>query len=113
MIGGNITARIERVDENARNEIGESVPAWIEVGELLGWLDLMSGEGGPNYGVYSAPIAESTHVFVADYDAVIAALGGQTCRAIIGGARYAVQLIDDPMGMHRQLEIYVRHTGGQ
>lgn len=113
MIGGNTTAKIERAGGYAKNEIGESVPAWTEVGELLGWLDLMSGEGGPNYGVYSAPIAESTHVFVADYDAVIAAVKGQTCRAIIDGQRYDVQLIDDPMGMHRQLELYLKHTGGQ
>lgn len=112
MIGGNTTARIERVT-TARNEIGEDVPGWDLVGELTGWLDLMSGGNGPAYTVYSAPIAESTHIFLADYDATIAAARNQTCQAVIDGQRYAVQLIDDPMGMHRQLEIYLKHTGGQ
>lgn len=115
MIGGNTTALIERMTA-PRNEIGESVPAWTAVGTLTGWLDLMSGGGngyGPSYVTYSAPIAESSHVFLADYDATIAVAAGQTCRAIIDGQRYDVLLIDDPMGMHRQLELYLKYTGGQ
>lgn len=116
MIGGNTTAAIERASGFKRNSIGESVPAWVPVGTLTGWLDLMSGSGngyGPAYITYSAPIAESSHVFLAGYDATIAAAAGQTCRATINGQRYDVLLIDDPMGMHRQLEIYLKYTGGQ
>jgi hypothetical protein len=115
MIGGNTLARIERAGDPVKNMIGESVPGWTPVGQLVGWLDLMteSGGGGPKYTAYSAPIAESSHIFLADYDAAIAAARGQTCRAIIDGQQYDVQLIDDPMGMHRQLEIYLKHTGGQ
>lgn len=113
MIGGNTTARIERATV-ARNEIGESVPeSWSLVGELTGWKDLMSSGSGPAYMTYSAEIAESTDVFLADYDATIAAAKHDTCRAIIDGQRYAVLLIDDPMELHRQLEIYLKHTGGQ
>lgn len=113
MIGGNTTAQIERMADAVKNEIGETVPGWAPVGLLTGWLDLMSGAAGPAYTTYSAPIAESTHVLLADYDATVAAAAGQTCRATINGQRYAVQLIDDPMGMHQQLEIYLKHTGGQ
>lgn len=113
MIGGNTLALIECAGVPVMNEIGESVPGWSEVGQLRGWLDLMSSGNGPNYATYSAPIAESTHIFLADYDAAIAAAKGMTCRAVIVGQTYDVQLIDDPMGMHRQLEIYLKHTGGQ
>ena len=112
MIGGNTTARIECAT-TSRNKIGEDVTSWDLVGELTGWLDLMSGGNDPAYTTYHAPIAESTHVFLADYNAIIEAAKHKTCRAIIDGQRYAVQLIDDPMGMHRQLEIYLKHTGGQ
>jgi hypothetical protein len=116
MIGGNITAYIERMtDSGGKNAIGETVPTWKPVSSLVGWLDLMTNSGGtgPNYMQYSAPIVESTHIFLADYSAPIAAVRGHTCRAIIDGQRYAVQLIDDPMEMHRQLEIYLKHTSGQ
>lgn len=116
MIGGNTTAIIERASGFERNGIGESVQAWEQVGTLIGWLDLMSGSGngyGPSYTAYSAPIAESSHVFLADYNATIAAASTQTCRTIINGQRFDVLLIDDPMGMHRQLEIYLKYTGGQ
>lgn len=111
-IGGNTTAVIER-SIGSKNAIGESAQTWESVGELPGWLDLMGSGNGPAYTTYSAAIAESTHVFLADYDATIAAAKHQTCRAIIEGQRYAVQLIDDPMNKHRQLELYLKHTGGQ
>lgn len=112
MIGGNKTALFEgpTVEKNA---IGEGVQTWEPVGDLVGWLDLRGEASHMGYTTYSAPIAESTHVFLADYDATIAAAKHKTCRAIIDGQRYDVQLIDDPMDMHRQLEIYLKHTGGQ
>lgn len=115
MIGGNTKLRFESA-KTEKNMIGEDVPAsWSLVGELDGWLDLRSESGQLGYTTYSAPIAESTHVFLADYDATIAAAKCEGCRAIdtTDGQRYDVQLIDDPMRMHRQLEIYLKHTGGQ
>lgn len=113
MIGGNTSALIQRAGDPVVNVIGESVPGWSDVGQLRGWLDLMSNGNGPNYATYSAPIAESTHIFLADYNATIAAAQGVPCRAVIAGQAYDVQLIDDPMGMHRHLEIYLKHIGGQ
>lgn len=112
MIGGNKTALFESATTE-KNLIGEDVQTWAPVGDLVGWLDLMGSGNGPQYTTYSAAIAESTHVYMADYDATIAAAKHKTCRATIDGQRYAVQLIDDPMDMHRQLEIYLKHTGGQ
>ena len=31
---------------------------------------------------------------------------------VIGGKVYEVMLIDDPMELHEQLEIYLKYTGG-
>ena len=112
MIGGNTTALFEWATTE-KNAIGEDVQTWEPVGDLDGWLDLVSSGSGHLYTTYSAAIAESTDLFLADYDATIAAAKHKTCRATIDGQRYDVQLIDDPMGMHRQLEIYLKHTGGQ
>lgn len=122
MIEGNTVLRFERATTSS-NAIGEDVSTWSTVGELTGWLDLRSESGHLGYTAYNAPIAESTHVFLADYDATIAAAKCEGCRAVEvietpdgqrhDGDRYDVQLIDDPMRMHRQLEIYLKHTGGQ
>lgn len=114
-IGGNTTASIDRCTKYEKNEAGESVPVWKHVGDLIGWLDLQNDSGGqgPNYSTFQAAIAESSHVFVADYDAIIAGVKYDTCRATINGQRYDVKLIDDPMELHKQLEIYLKHTGGQ
>lgn len=122
MIGGNTVLRFES-STTSSNTIGEPVLAWSPVGELTGWLDLRSETGHLGYTAYNAPIAESTHVFLADYDATIAAAKCEGCRAIEviitpdgqrhDGQRYDVQMIDDPMRIHRQLEIYLKHTGGQ
>lgn len=114
-IGGNTTAAIERCKGYTKNEAGESVPSWVHVGDLTGWLDLQGDNGGngPNYAAFQAAIAESSHVFVSDYDVIIAGVKYDTCRATINGQRYDVKLIDDPMDLHRQLEIYLKHTGGQ
>lgn len=112
-IGGNITAKIEICDGVTKNALDEDVESWGKIGLLTGRLDLYGDKGGPNYSTYSAPIAESTHIFLSDYDAVVAAAKHKKCRAIIDGQRYDVQLIDDPMSMHKQLEIYLKHTGGQ
>lgn len=122
MIEGNTLLRFERA-KTEKNEIGADVPTWLPVGELTGWLDLRSEASHLGYTAYNAPIAESTHVFLADYDATIAAAKCEGCRAVDvittpdgqrhDGDRYDVQLIDDPMRMHRQLEIYLKLTGGQ
>ena len=114
MIGGNTLLRFER-STTEPNALGEDVSSWSTVGELTGWLDLRSESGHLGYTTYNAPIAESTHVFLADYDATIAAAKCEGCRAVdtTNGDRYDVQLIDDPMRMHRQLEIYLKLTGGQ
>lgn len=119
MIGGNTIAIIQ-VSTTTKNEIGESVKAWTDVQIIMpgrkepglwGFLDLSSGDS--KYTTYNAKIQESTHIFIADYVALDASINAENSRMIVNGGRYDVMLIDDPMGMHKQLEIYLKYTGGQ
>ena len=110
MIGGNIQGLIQ-ISTTEKNEIGEAVKSWDDVQTITGWLDLSSGDS--KYTVYSAKVQESTHVFVADYVQLDNRITAENSRMVIGGKRYDVMLIDDPMEMHKQLEIYLKYTGGQ
>lgn len=110
MIGGNIQGLIQ-ISTTKKNEIGEAVKSWSDVQTITGWLDLSSGDS--KYTVYSAKVQESTHVFVADYVQLDSRITAENSRMVIGGKRYDVMLIDDPMDMHKQLEIYLKYTGGQ
>lgn len=108
MIGGNTTAEIQ-TSTTEKNEIGEAVKVWQTVDTIKGFLDLSSGDS--KYTTYDAKIQESTHVFLADWKALPA--GAEKSRLVVNGAAYDVMLIDDPMGLHRHLEIYLKYTGGQ
>ena len=108
MIGGNTEMQLQ-VRAVAENEIGEHVESWETVQTITGWLDLRSGDS--SYQVYNAKMQESTHVFVSDF--VDIAIQPETSRAIINGKMYDIMLIDNPMELNRQLEIYLKFTGGQ
>jgi head-tail adaptor len=108
MIGGNTIGTIQ-ISTTIKNAIGEAVKAWETVGTITGWLDLQSGDS--RYTTYNAKMQESTHIFVADYARLN--IKPENSRLIIDGGRYDVMLIDDPMGLHKQLEIYLKYTGGQ
>lgn len=110
MIGGNTTAEI-KVRSTTKNEIGATTQAWATVQSIKGWLDLSSGDS--KYSTYNAKIQESTHVFIADYVALDASIKAENSRMIVNGGIYDIMLIDDPMGMHRHLEIYLKYVGGQ
>lgn len=109
MIGGNITAELQQ-KSSKKNAIGENVPEWRTAENITGFLDLQNGDS--KYTSFSAKIQESTHVFVADY-MDLSAYVPEMCRMLIGGKVYDVLLIDDPMELHKHLEIYLKFTGGQ
>lgn len=109
-IGGNITATIQ-ISTVTKNEIGEQVKAWENVQTLRGWLDLQNGES--RYSTYHAKIQESTNYFTGDYVPLDARITAENSRMIINGKRYDVMLIDNPMELNAQLEIYLKYTGGQ
>ena len=110
MIGGNITAIIQ-TSTVSQNSIGEQVKSWTDKQSLKGWLDLQSGDS--KYSSYNAKIQESTHIFIADYVPLALGITAETSRAIIDGKFYDIMLIDNPMEMNLQLEIYLKYTGGQ
>lgn len=119
MIGGNITAQLQ-VSTTTKNAIGESVKSWHPVIDLDGFIDLQGGQAG--YTNFSAKIQESTHVFVGDYKPIPGTLtiegkkvkvSAENTRMVANSQEFDVKLIDDPMGLHEQWEIYLSYTGGQ
>ena len=110
MIGGNIEGTFQ-ISTTTKNEIGEAVKSWADVQMITGWLDLQGGDS--KYTTYNAKLQESTHVFVADYVELDSRITAENSRMVIGGKVYDVLLIDDPMELHKQLEISLKFTGGQ
>lgn len=110
MIGGNISAIIQ-VYIVTNNEIGENVKAWEDVQTLRGFLDYVSGDS--KHVPYRAKIRESTHVFVADYVKLDGRITEENSRMVIAGKVYDIMLLDNPMELCKQWEIYLKYTGGQ
>lgn len=119
MIGGNTTA-ILQVSTTTKNSIGESVKAWHDVVELKGFLDLQAGDS--KHTTFNAKIQESTHMFICDYKAIpdtleiddkVVKVTAENARMVANSKRYDVMLIDDPMGLNKHLEIFLKFTGGQ
>ena len=110
MIGGNLNATIQ-ISKPTKNAIGETVVEWQTVQTLRGFLDLSGGDS--RYNSYHAKVQESTHVFVADYVRLVNGVKAENSRVLVDGLAYDVTLIDDPMNLHKHLEIYLRFTGGQ
>ena len=109
-IGGNLKAIIQ-ISMTEKNAIGETVQSWKDVQTIRGWLDLMSGDSG--YNSYSAKIQESTHIFIADFVPLAKGIQAENSRMTINGKHYDILLIDNPMELNEQLEIYLKYTGGQ
>ena len=109
-IGGNLTADVQ-IKTSVLNEIGEGEITWETVQSLTGWLDYMTGN--VNHSNFNSKIEESTHVFVGDYVQLNEEITEENSRMLINGKVYNILLIDDPMELHEQLEIYLKFTGGQ
>lgn len=106
-IGGNKLAEIQTCSLT-RNEIGERVKSWATVQTIRGWLDYVSGETGRQ--TYDAKVQDSSHVFVADYKPLAEGVRPDTARLLVDGQPYDVTLIDDPMELHYQWEIYLKRA---
>lgn len=107
MIGGNTKAVLQQFSGHTKNGIGERVPTWADYHTFnAGWLDLSSGDS--KY-TYNAKLQESTHVFLTDYAAIDRKANDK--RLLVNGTVYEVLLIDDPMELHQQLEIYLKYLG--
>lgn len=112
MIGGNTELVIKVLDGSNQNfdKNGKKVAEYKDVASLFGWLDLISGDSKYDY---KAKIEESTHVFLCDYIEGITDIDIEEAKAEVKGKEFDIKYIDDPMGMHEQLEIYLKLVGGQ
>ena len=121
-IGGNTLALFQIKTEGERNAIGEVECSWKDALTVNGWLDLATGDSKRT--VYSTKIQESSHIFMCDYQPLVAELAAETpdgtvaltsenARVIIENQVYDIMLIDDPMNLHQHYEIYLKFTGGQ
>lgn len=118
-IGGNIEALLQ-INVPTENEIGSKVDKWHDVVSLKGFLDLSSGDS--KHTTYDAKIQESTHIFICDFKPIpeiievegnFVRVSPENARMVANSQRYDVMLIDDPMNLHKHLEIYLKYTGGQ
>lgn len=106
-IGGTTAAIVQqKAAAGTVNAIGEKVIGWIDLATLHGWLDLANGDS--KY-THNAKLQESTHIFMCDYCPLERFADNK--RLVVNGLVYDVLLIDDPMEMHQQLEIYLRYVG--
>lgn len=105
-VNGNITALLE-VKTTDKNDIGEGVQNWTTLQSLNGWLDLTNGSA--DYQNYNAKIQESTHMFICDYQPLN--VEESECRLTIANKHYDILLIDNPMELNYQLEIYLKYVG--
>lgn len=111
MIGGNQTIAIQTQTDAGRNRIGEKTALWETVQTLCGWLDLSDED--TKRSTYRTKIQESTHIFLSDYEPLDERITAENSRLVDeDGLIYDILLIDDPMKMHEQLEIYLKYTGG-
>ena len=106
MIGGNVKLEL-LVKSTEENELGEQVVAYAPLKTITGWLDYTGGLANREW---DATIENSTHIFLADYVA-LGVNDENMLKASVDGQEYIVQKIDDPMGLHRQLEIYLKQIG--
>jgi hypothetical protein len=137
MIGGNIIALFQVKDKGKKNEIGEREHQWVDVASSKGWLDLNGGDS--KHTSFNAKVQESTHIFLCDYQSFKGLSGewvwnpfnfisgeistakldakvdvtSENARMLIDNSIYQIMLIDDPMGMHQHLEIFLKYVGGQ
>lgn len=134
MIGGNITAVLQVKDEGKKNAIGERDHVWKDALELKGWLDYQGGQNSLN--TFDAKVQETTHIFMCDFKQLstkwqwnpfnlVSGVSGvidiqdekidltsENARMVVNGIVYNILMVDDPMGMHKHLEIYLKYVGG-
>ena len=106
MIGGNIEAILQKISGSETNDLGERIQSWTDDQPLYGWLDLSNGDS--KY-TFDAKLQESTHIFICDYTPIDRKANDK--RLVVNGTVYEVLLIDDPMELHQQLEIYLKYVG--
>lgn len=109
LIGSQTTALLKVNIGFEKNDIGELISGHELAATLDGWLDLLSGSSA--YDLMGTKFEDSTHIFIADYKPLPPQFITHNATLEVQGIEYDVTLIDNPMGMNEQLEIYLRYRG--
>ena len=108
MIGGNTTAIIQ-TKTSSKNEYGALTDTWQDVTTVKGFLDFIGGDGSYKSN-FKGKLEETTHIFICDYNEVALRVTPTTSRLIIDNKIYDVLIIDDPMGLHKHIEIMLKYS---
>ena len=106
MIGGNATAVLQ-VKTSSKNAFGEKTETWDDVTTITGFLDFTGGDGSYKSN-FKGAVEETTHLFICDY--VDLNVKPTQCRLLIDDKVYDVLMIDDPMNLHKHLEIMLKYN---
>ena len=106
MIGGNTTAVLQ-VKTSSKNAFGEKTETWEDVTSITGFLDFTGGDGSYKSN-FKGAVEETTHLFICDY--VKLDVKPTQCRMLIDNKVYDVLMIDDPMNLHKHLEIMLKYN---
>ena len=108
MIGGNTIANVQ-IKTSSKNEYGALTDTWQDVTTVKGFLDFTGGDGSYKSN-FKGKIEETTHLFICDYNEKVAKTQPTTSRLIINNQIYDVLMIDDPMSLHKHLEIMLKYS---
>lgn len=88
------------------NGIGGFIETPQELFRIKGYLDLLIGDLKTTNNAF---MQESTHVLIANYTTGIRTKDNWITDE--DNNRYDITLVDDPLQLHRHLEIYLKFTG--
>ena len=108
MIGGNTTATIQ-IKTSSKNEYGALIDTWQDLTTVKGFLDFTGGDGSYKWN-FKGKLEETTHIFICGYNEAIAKTQPTTSRLLNDGQSYDVLMIDDPMSLHKHLEIMLKYS---
>ena len=107
MIGGNVQA-ILQIDTAEKNAFGEVVHVWQDIQTIKGFLDYTGGDASHKSN-FKGAIEETSHIFICDYVAL--QVTPTNCRLLCDNKVYDVLMIDNPMGLNKHLEIFLKYNG--
>ena len=108
MIGGNVDAIIQ-VETSSKNAFGEIENTYKDLTTVKGFLDYTGGDGSYKDN-FKGKLEETSHIFICDYDSIVANAEPTTSRMVINNKNYNVLLIDNPMGLNEHLEIMLKYN---
>ena len=109
MIGGNTTAKVQ-IKTSSKNEYGALTDTWTDLTTVKGFLDFIGGDGSYTSN-FKGKLEETTHIFICDYnETLVNQVTPTTSRLIINNLVFSVLMIDDPMSLHKHLEIMLKYS---